>query len=104
MCVVSVFLWGGSPILYLSQNYYGSQFLKGNAVNDYIDKNEYLGEVSQLVFPKVGDFVDLIRSKGRRSLLYKKELKRAYRQISIDPKDYNLVSFVWKNTFFVILY
>ena len=75
-------------------------FPKGNAVNDYIDKNEYLGEISQLVFPKVDDFVDLIRSKGRGCLLYKKDLKRAYRQISIDPKDYNLVSFVWKKHIF----
>ena len=30
---------------------------KGNAVNDYIEKNEYLGEISQVIFPKVDDFV-----------------------------------------------
>lgn len=75
-------------------------FPKGNAVNDYIDKNEYLGEFTQLIFPKVDDFVELIKQKGKGCLLFKKDLKRAYRQISIDPKDYNLVSFVWNKHVF----
>lgn len=65
-------------------------FPKGHAVNDYVDKNKYLGESTQIIFPKVDDFVELIKAKGRGCLLFKKDLKRAYRQISIDPKDYNL--------------
>ena len=73
---------------------------KGNAVNDYIDKNEYLGEFSQVIFPKVDDFVELIKTKGKGCLLFKKDLARAYRQISVDPKNYNLVSFVWKKHIF----
>ena len=75
-------------------------FPKGNAINDYIEKNEYLGESTQIVFPKVDDFVELIKAKGKGCLLYKKDLKHAYRQISIEPKDYNLVSFVWNKHIF----
>lgn len=70
-------------------------FPQGQAVNDFIDKNEYLGEKIEVVFPKVDDYVELIKKKGQGCLLFKKDLKRAYRQISIDPADYNLVSFVW---------
>ena len=73
---------------------------KGNAVNDYIDKNEYLGESSQVIFPKVDDFVELIKSKGKGCMLFKKDLARAYRQISVDPRDYNLISFVWRKHIF----
>ena len=69
-------------------------FSKGNAVNDFIDKNEYLGKNTQIIFPRVDDFVELIKTKGNGCLLFQKDLKRAYRLISIDPRDYNLVSFV----------
>ena len=75
-------------------------FPKGNAVNDYIEKNVYLGEITEVIFPKIDDFVELIKRKGKGCLLFKKDLKRAYRQISIDPKDYNLVSFVWHKHIF----
>lgn len=30
-------------------------FPKGHAVNDYVDKNKYLGESTQIIFPKVDD-------------------------------------------------
>ena len=53
------------------------------------------GDKLDLVFPKVDDFVELIKSKGKGCLIFKKDLRRAYRQISICPSDYNLVSFVW---------
>ena len=33
---------------------------------------------------------------GRGCLLYKIELRKAFRQIKICPGDYNLVSFIWK--------
>jgi hypothetical protein len=34
--------------------------------------------------------------------MFKKDLRRAYRQISICPSQYNLVSFVWDKHFFFI--
>ena len=75
-------------------------FPKGNAINDYIEKNEYLGESTQTIFPKVDDFVELIKTKGKGCMLFKKDLKHAYRQISVEPSQYNLVSFVWNKHIF----
>lgn len=75
-------------------------FPKGHSVNDFIDKDKYLEEECKVIFPKVDDFVELIKSKGQGCLLYKRDLKRAYRQISIDPKDLHLVSFIWNKHIF----
>ena len=71
-------------------------FPKGNSVNDYINKKEYLDEKVEIVFPKVDDFVQLIKAKGRGCLLYKCDLARAYRQIPICPSSFNYVAFCWK--------
>lgn len=70
-------------------------FPRNCSINDFIYKNEYLGQKTEIFFPKVDDFIELIKKKGRGCLLFKKDLRRAYRQLSIDPHDYNLVSFVW---------
>ena len=43
---------------------------------------------------------ELIKAKGNGCLLFKKDLKRAYRQINICPGDYNLVSFIYKTHIF----
>ena len=70
-------------------------FPKNNSVNNFISKNEYLGDSVKVIFLKVDDFIELIRVKGQGCLLYKKDLRHAYRQLHIDPHDLNLVSFVW---------
>jgi len=72
----------------------------GSAVNDFVPKDSYMGERVELVFPRIDDFVALITKKGRGCLLYKLDLRRAYRQISICPSDYNLVAFSWKDHIF----
>ena len=46
------------------------------------------------------DFVELIKTKGKGCMLFKKDLKRAYRQISVEQSQYNLVSFVWNKHIF----
>ena len=51
---------------------------------------------NNLVYPKVDDFAKLIKTKGQGCLLYKKDLRRAFRQIPVDVRDINLVSYVWK--------
>ena len=76
-------------------------FSKDNsAVNDFVPKDSYMGEKVELVFPKIDDFVALINKKGKGCLMYKLDLRRAYRQISICPSDYNLVAFSWKDHVF----
>ena len=75
-------------------------FPKGSAVNDFISKEFYLEEKIDLVYPKVDDFIQLIKQKGQGCLLFKTDLSRAYRQLSYDPISFNLVAFVWRKHIF----
>lgn len=72
----------------------------GTGVNDFVSKDEYLGSDVELVYPKIDDFVSLIKAKGQGCLMFKLDLRRAYRQISICPSSYNLVGFKWKKHIF----
>ena len=49
-------------------------FPKGASLNDYLSSEEYLGDNMQLVYPKVDDFVQLIKQKSQGCLLYKTDL------------------------------
>ena len=69
-------------------------FPPGSAVNNFISKDEYLGEKIDLVYPKVDDFIELIKAKGSGCHLYKVDLRKAFRQINICQGQYNLVSFI----------
>ena len=66
-------------------------FPERNSVDDYIPN---------LLYPKVDDFIQVIKQTGRGCLLLEKDLRRAFRQIPICPSNYNLVAFTLKNTFF----
>ncbi|CAC5419318.1 unnamed protein product [Mytilus coruscus] len=76
-------------------------FPSENCINAGIDKDIYLGESVNLTYPSVDDFINLIKLKGRHCGIFKRDLKRAYRQIPIDPGDINFVGFHWKNHIFV---
>ena len=69
-------------------------FPKGASLNDYVSKDEYFGEKIKLVYPKVYDFIQLIKEKGSGCLLYKTDLRRAFRQLNLCPSLYNLCAFV----------
>ena len=71
-------------------------FPRGRSVNDLIPRDEYLGEHMVLTFPRIDELIDLVRQKGRGCLLFKKDLKRAYRQIRIDVGSSNLLGFTWR--------
>ena len=68
---------------------------KGNSVNSYINKDIYLGEETNLVFPKVDDFVKLVRSKGKGCLMYKKDLRKAYRLLSVYVPFVHMTKIWW---------
>ena len=67
----------------------------GSSVNDCISIDTYLDEPICTVYPKIDNLVELIKEKGVGCLLYKKDLKKAYRQIPIDPSDIPLLGFNW---------
>ena len=60
-------------------------FPKGKSVNDFVSKDFYLGEQVELIYPKVDDFIQIIKQKGQGCLLFKTDLRRAYRQVHICP-------------------
>lgn len=72
----------------------------GTGVNEFIDKDNYLGEPVSLTYPRVDDLVLLIKKKGSGSHLFKRDLARAYRQIPIDIGDTFLVGFAWNGHIF----
>ena len=57
-----------------------------------------------LKFPKVDDFVNLIKMKGRNCLLFKRDLKRAYRQIPVDVTDVPLLGYAFENQYYFDLF
>ena len=74
---------------------------RGHSVNDGIPKGEYQGEEIELSYPGVDDLAKQIKLLGPGCVLYKKDLKKAYRQIPIDPGDIHFLGYSWKNKFFI---
>lgn len=70
------------------------------SVNSGIPLHTYLDSPFNLSFPGMERLCELILSKGRGCLVYKKDLQRVYRQISIDPTDYHLLGFNFDNQFY----
>lgn len=74
---------------------------RNRSVNDSIPKGEYLGVDIELSYPSVDDLAQLIRSLGKGCLLYKRDLRKAYRQIPIDPGDIHLLAYTWENKIYI---
>ncbi len=75
-------------------------FPRGRSINDSIPKDSYLGQNIILTFPRIDELVELVRLKGQGCLLFKKDLRRAYRQIRIDVGEANLLGFTWRGNMF----
>ena len=73
---------------------------KGNSVNDFISKEFYLEEKIDLMYPKVDDLVQLIKAKGKGCLLFKVDLRKAFRQLSLCPSSYRFAAYMWKKHIF----
>ena len=67
-----------------------------HSINSGINKNLYLGEIIDLKYPTVDSLCKIIREKGPNSLLFRGDLKRAYRQIPIDPVDTRFLGYSWR--------
>ena len=78
-------------------------FPKGAGVNAGIDKNSYLNEPARVRLPNVDTLVDLIKKKGAGCALFKKDLRRAYRQLPLDPGDIHRLGYKWDNLTYVDL-
>ena len=72
----------------------------GFSVNDGISKDLFLGEPVSLTYPTADDIADSITQLGPGCLLFKRDLKRAYRQLPVDPFDYPLLGYSWRDKLF----
>ena len=75
-------------------------FPQGCSVNAGIATDTYLGEEFKQRLPGVDALLDIIRLKGRHCHLFKLDLSRAYRQLRIDPRDYHLLGFRHRGSFY----
>lgn len=73
---------------------------QGYSVNDGISKDRYLGEVIELHYASVEEVCKMVLRAGPGSVIYKRDLRRAYRQIPVDPKDYRYLGYFWGDEFF----
>ena len=69
----------------------------GSSVNEGISCDEYDGQLFHLRYPTVDDISELIVKPGVGCFLIKRDLRRAYRQFPIDPVDYPLLGYLWKD-------
>ena len=63
----------------------------GHSVNDGIPPDKYLSEPYKLRLPGVDRLVYFINRKVVACLVFKKDLRRAYRQVPVDPHNYHLL-------------
>ena len=66
----------------------------GNAVNDGIPKDSYMGFAAKLTFPKTDEFTFRIFQLGAGCAMFKIDLSRYFRQIPLDPGDYSLIGYI----------
>jgi len=74
---------------------------EGASVNNRISKDFYLGRPVSLTYPAVNDIADQIIQLGPGCLLFKRDLKCAYRQLPVDPFDYPLLGYSWHDSFLI---
>ena len=60
-------------------------------MNDGVPKDKYLGSYFDLKYPSVDHIVDSLKELGTDALLYKIDIKRAFRHLRIDSGDLDLL-------------
>ena len=72
----------------------------GMSVNDGISKDVYMGEIIDLHYASVKQVCEMVLRVGVGSVIYKRDMRRAYRQIPVDPGDYCYLGYHWGGAFF----
>ena len=72
-------------------------FPPDESVNSGIDSRAFLGQPYKLRLPGVDRIVEYIRLKGKGCVLFKLDLRDAYRQNPIDHLDYRLLGFSFED-------
>ena len=72
----------------------------GASVNSFTTGNVYLNTVYKLQYPTIDNIISTLIKLGPGTLLYKVDLSRAFRQLRIDPIDFNLLCLKWESRYF----
>ena len=64
---------------------------KGNSVNAGVDSATYLGTKFLLTLPSIDLITQKVKNLGKGCLIYKIDISRAFRHLTIDPYDSNLL-------------
>ena len=78
-------------------------WLPGESVNSCIPDNMLDGDMGILKYPTIDHIVDAITDVGKDALLFKVDLKRAYRNLRTDPRDLSVLGLQWGNQRYVDL-
>ena len=73
----------------------------GNSVNSHIPDNVFDDMEFQLRYPTVDNVVARIAAIGPEACLYKIDLKRAYRNLRTDPRDFTVLGLYWQGRRYV---
>ena len=76
-------------------------FPPGSSVNDGISQSSYLDCEAVFNLPSIHSMVSRLNSLGRGCLLYKRDLKGAFRQFSIDPGDFKFTGLKWQGSVYI---
>ena len=70
------------------------------SVNSGISKDFYLEQKIELHYASVEDVCQIVMEIGRGAVIYKRDLRKAYRQFPVDPGDYYLLGYYWQNKYY----
>ena len=70
---------------------------EGNSINDGIDKDTYIGKYEKLELLSIDQLVEKIVQIGITARLFKVDLLRAYKQMFIDPLNFEIMGFAFNN-------
>ena len=76
-------------------------FPPGKSINDGIPRSTYLDFEIKFSLPSVRSMVDRLNVLGAGCLMFKRDLKGAFRQFSVDPGDYKFTGLSWEEEIYV---
>ena len=75
---------------------------RGHGLNSFVT-SKYDGHNFTLTYPSIDDIVDRVSQLGHNALIYKVDLKRAFRNLKIDPADMNNLGLYWQGNYYIDL-
>ena len=73
----------------------------GNSVNSCVPMDVFDNIEFKLKYPTIDNVIQKIRVMGSKSLLFKIDLQRAFRNFRIDPGDYHVLGLRWQGMTYV---